>query len=502
MFMKNNKIAQGASGVPGIVAGRVLSWTDSFLLNPSRVTGHIIFSPGETPLYRVAFLIDHDARAVLFEKGGKNYHPLILLNDAMLPGVAGLGNIKFNKRSVVVDSGAGIIYEGKAAIKNKNDKMDGLKLDYSLKTSVPIYANVGYPLSIRFAAQSGADGIGLLRTEFVAASALLNILNKNIGPAVSIKNEIEISNEADTIYKALKSQKLYCYFKSALGAAFEDAAKWFPEKEVIIRTLDIARKEDDYLGNRGIRRCLSEGGDSIRLIADALKYQINNSSAGCRFGIILPLVSHYSQIRSALKIILDAGLGLRKIPSSDPHGIGFGWEIEQPAASENNEIWINAFISEFGQPPHYIGIGTNDLTQYTLALGRNAYAMERAPIVRDYLKSLYDEKDISIIKQIYDISRQGHRFGVRLFLLGEAAVENTFAKLIYAFGIIPSVSVRNIFKMRGLIHELESTHKKRKEILNEFIESASRQYPMKTRFQVKLLLNKTFKTGLMKASDY
>ncbi|MCX6563364.1 MAG: hypothetical protein NTU60_07130 [Candidatus Aminicenantes bacterium] len=495
--MKNIKIAQGASGVPGIVTGRVLLWNDSFLLNPNLVTGNIVFSPGETPLYRVAFLIDHGARAVLFEKGGKNYHPLILLNEAMLPGVAGIGHIKFNKRSVVVDSGAGIIYEGRAAIRNKNDNRDELKLGYSLKTSVPIYANVGYPLSIRFAAQSGADGIGLLRTEFVAAAALLNILNKNMGNKVSVKDEIEISNEADTIYKALKSKKLYFYFKSALGAAIKEAIKWFPEKEVIIRTMDIARKEDDYLGNRGIRRCLSEGGDSIKLIAEALRYGMKSASAGCRFGIILPLVSHYSQIRSALNILLDAGLCLRKISSSDPNGIGFGWEIEQPAASENNEIWINAFTSEFKQPPHYIGIGTNDLTQYTLALGRNAYATESVPSVRDYLRSLYDEKDISIIKQIYEISRQCHRFGVRLFLLGEAAVESTFAKLIYAFGIIPSVSVRNILKMRGIIHELESTHKKRKEILNEFIESASRQYPIKTRLQVKSLLNKTFEIGLI-----
>lgn len=478
--MKSVRLIKGIGNINRIVRGQVIEWTESLMGMPNLIKDKIVYNKGDAPLYRVAFLIENNAKAVLLEKGGQNYHPLILLNDALMPAIAGIGKVSLAGKRITINCGKGIIYEGKVKLKEQIKPLKKEKTKV-LATKTKVYVNVGYPTALEAAAKTRADGIGLLRTEFTAAKTLSKILNEEIFKGVTIKQAIEKSNEADVIYAIAKHGVFKKRLKDDLKETIIKAIGYFEKKEIIIRTFDIARDEDDPLGNRGIRRCISEGGYSLKILAESIKEALlKKGMVNSNIGVILPLVSHYSQIKAALDIILSSGLSLRKDGISNNTGIRFGWEIEQPAASQNNEIWLEAFRREYGQFPHFIGIGTNDLTQFTIALARDAYSKEKDQEVKKYLMKLYDETDFSVIRQIYEVSMQCRKVGIRLFLLGEAAARSPFTQLILSFGIIPSVAIDSVKKVKRVAYEFEKG-KIRQRVIRRYLATVCDQYPSKVR---------------------
>ena len=477
--MKKLKIiAKGIGGITKVVTGQVIEWSDSFFEKPIQIKDKVVYNEGDAPLYRMAFLIENEVKAVLLEKGGRNYHPLILLSDALVPAVAGIGKFDLADKEITIDSSEGMIFEGEVELKDEI-KSPKEVLNNISKSHAKVYVNVGYPTALKEAAETGADGIGLLRTEFTAARTLSKIINQNISEGVTVKQAIEKSNEADVIYAITKHNELKEWLKDDLKETIIKALDFFGEKEVIIRTFDIARDEDDPMGNRGIRRCISEGGESIEILAKAIKEALTEKKSG-NIGVILPLVSHYSQIKSALDIILNVGLSLEKDGNYNKKSIKFGWEIEQPAASQNNEIWLEVFMREYDQPPHMIGIGTNDLTQFTIALERDAYSKEKDEKINKYLKELYNESDFSVIRQIYEVSRYCKKVGTKLFLLGEAAANPPYTELMLAFDIIPSVKKDSVNKVQNVAYEFERI-KKPDQVIEEYIEKVCSQYPYNVR---------------------
>jgi phosphoenolpyruvate-protein kinase (PTS system EI component) len=161
-------------------------------------------------------------------------------------------------------------------------------------------------------------------------------------------------------------------------------------------------------------------------------------------------VSHYEQIKQAVECVLESGLNLRRTGSNAPYQITFGWEIEQPAASQNNDLWLAAFNAEFGQPPHMIGIGTNDLTQFTIALGRDVASEEPVPKMANYLNTLYDEHDFSVMRQILEAAVSCHQVGSRVFLLGQVGADPILAPLMFAYGVTPSVATNRVAEVQRL----------------------------------------------------
>lgn len=480
---------KGIGNNKGLVTGEVLDWTEELIGSPHLIKNKIIYSKGESPLYRMTILIDNGAKAVLLEEGGKNYHPLILLGDAGVPAIAGIGEHNLHNKVALIDSINGNIYFNKISYKKM---LFTEKVIKTHKAKAEVYVNVGYPTSFKIAASTGADGIGLFRTEFCAARTLSKVLNEKIYKTTTIKQLIEKTNEADAVYAMASHNHLKDYLIADLRDAIMAAGTFFGEKDITIRTFDIARGENDALGNRGIRRCIAEGGHSLQVIAKAIKKVSKKMGGGLNIVIILPLVSHYSQIKMALDIFLNSGLTLKKHCAQDRTGIKFGWEIEQPAASQNNEIWIEAFTKEYGQPPHVIGIGTNDLTQFTIALGRDIYSQEKKQKARNYLRRLYDEKDFSVIRQIYDVSRQCKEYGIKLFLLGEAAADPTYARLLLSFGIVPSVSINKVKLVKNIAYTFEKKRTTPNEVIKEYVGSVCNGYPKKVRTSVRERLLKNF----------
>jgi phosphoenolpyruvate-protein kinase (PTS system EI component) len=248
------------------------------------------------------------------------------------------------------------------------------------------------------------------------------------------------------------------------------------------------------MGNRGIRRDVASGGYTIDIIARAVKSTLDEYDGGAGIGVILPLVSHYSQIKFAVERLLQNGLSLHGDGASDRNAVYFGWEIEQPAASQNNLLWMEAFSHDYGRPPHVIGIGTNDLTQFTIALGRDAASEETDAIYSEYLGSLYDERDFSVVRQIAEVSAQCRARGTRLFILGQIGADPVFASLMFALNVIPSVGSSRVSEVREIARDYKRYGAK--PALQAYIKYVLSQYPEKTRGVLEAQLQKFFDTNI------
>ncbi|MFO1428915.1 MAG: putative PEP-binding protein [Candidatus Competibacteraceae bacterium] len=441
-------LAAGTPGFPAIVTGPVLEWQDRWLDRPESLAGAVIYDRGQTPLFRTAFIVEHGAKALLMAEGGKNYHPLILATEAGLPTIAGIGQVDLaGGRQVTVDAGAGKVYPALPSA----TATTAPAIAASNAVDLPaVYVNVGYPSALPAAAASGAAGLGLLRTEFAAVKTLALHLDQRLDDGRCGRELLEQAggNEADTIYTLALDQQGRSLLKAGFHEVVAAAVTSFGEREVIVRTLDIARHLDEPMGNRGIRRCVGSGGTTIRLLCEAIRDVLEER--GGQIGLILPLVSHYSQIRATMEQVLACGLTLERPGSTAPRQIRFGWEIEQPAAAHNNALWLAAFTAEFGQAPHLLGIGTNDLTQFTIALGRDVYAAETDPALADYLRALYDEHEFSVVRQILEAAAQCRAAGTHVFLLGQAGADPMLAPLLFAARITPSVAPARVAEVQAM----------------------------------------------------
>lgn len=450
--MTAQPLAQGTLGASMVVTGTIVEWDDGFLDQPEPLSGAVVYDKGQTPLFRAAFIAEKGAKALLMAEGGKNYHPLILANEAGLPAIAGVGRLEnITGQQVTLDVEAGTVYRGCAFEQITTDADAHVDSQPSHPPEMPsVYVNVGYPSALEAASCSGAAGIGLLRTEFAAVKTLALNLNQSLDDGRSWRDLLEQDggNEADALYTIAqdKSSKtlLECGFQDVVG----QAVTRFGTREVIVRTLDIAQRLDEPMGNRGIRRCVGSGGETIRLLCRAIRGVL--ADQGGQIGLILPLVSHYEQIKQAVECVLESGLNLKRTGSNAPYQITFGWEIEQPAASQNNDLWLAAFAAEFGQPPHMIGIGTNDLTQFTMALGRDVASEEPVPEMASYLNTLYDEHDFSVIRQILEAAVRCRQVGSRVFLLGQVGADPMLAPLMFAYNVIPSVATNRIAQVQRM----------------------------------------------------
>lgn len=449
--MTAQPLARGTPGTPGVITGSIVEWDDGFLDHPQPLSDAVVYDKGQTPLFRAAFIAEQGAKALLMAEGGKNYHPLILAGEAGLPAIAGVGRLNnMTGQQVTLDVKTGTVYSGSLVDQFAANTDADTQTDSSLQGVPDVYVNVGYPSALEAASRSGAVGIGLLRTEFAAVKTLALNLEQPLDDGRRWRDLLEQDggNEADALYYIAQDKGSKQHLENGFRHVIGEAVTRFGAREVIVRTLDIARRLDEPMGNRGIRRCIGSGGETIRLLCNAIREAL--VEGGGQIGLILPLVSHYTQIKQTVECLLESGLTLKRAGSKAPYQITFGWEIEQPAASQNNDLWLAAFTAEFGQPPHMIGIGTNDLTQFTIALGRDVASEEPVPEMAAYLNTLYDEHDFSVMRQILEAAVRCRQVGSRIFLLGQVGADPILAPLMFAYGITPSVATNRVAQVQRL----------------------------------------------------
>ncbi len=271
---------------------------------------------------------------------------------------------------------------------------------------VMIYANIGSDSEISSALSNGAEGIGLLRSEFLYLS----------------KKEFPTEDE------------LFC--------AYRDAVIKMQGKRVIIRTLDIGAdkqipyfnlptEENPALGYRAIRICL----DRKELFKNQLRAILRASAYG-RVAIMLPMIVSADEIRESKAIIEECKQELSTQDKEFDSKIELGIMIETPAAAIMSE--------ELSKEVSFFSVGTNDLTQYTLAADR------QNPLVTKIC-----EENLEPIMRLIKISADAiHQNGGWIGVCGEMAADLSLTQRFVDIKIDElSVSVPYLLGVRGKVSE-------------------------------------------------
>lgn len=364
--------------------------------------------------------------AFVTANGSANSHTAILARNMNIPAVIGVG-IEFlsqvqDGQLMVVDGYTGEVilepdektlakYKIKQAEDNAKKKLllelkgkDNVTID---GTKIEIFANIGSTSNIGAVLLNDASGIGLFRSEFLY---------------------LENSDYPSEDQQFLNYKKV---LESMAG------------KKVIIRTLDVgADKQVDYfnldkeenpaLGYRAIRICLTR--------PDIFKTQLRalfRASVYGNLGIMFPMITSVSEVERIKKICdeVKAELKSNNIKYSDKIEIGI--MIETPAA---------AIISDKLAPlVDFFSVGTNDLTQYTLACDR------QNPILEDFCDTHHE----AILRLIKFAADNAHKYGKWIGICGELAADTSLTEAFLRMGIDElSVSPGFVLKVRDTVRNI------------------------------------------------
>lgn len=338
------------------------------------------------------------AGAIVTDEGGMACHAAIISRELGCPAVVGTKNATKVLRDgmvVTVDGTKGQVYEGKVAVAEEM-KVQPAAVAYKPVTATEVKVNISEPTRAHAAAATMADGVGLLRIEHM-------ILGLGKTPSYYIRS----GRSEEYVDELVKNIRI--------------VADAFYPKPVWVRTLDAPTDEframeggenepvehNPMLGWRGIRRDLTEV-DHFRLEIRAFKklHELGFTNVG----IMLPMVQHVSELKRAKEIMVEEGLDLNKID--------VGIMVETPAAA----LTIEDFIEE---GLDFISFGTNDLTQYTLAVDRN----------NENVSGLYSEMHPAVIKLIEYVVERCKKAGVKTSICGQAGSYPEMARRLVQIGI-------------------------------------------------------------------
>ncbi len=341
------------------------------------------------------------AGAIVTDEGGMACHAAIVSRELGCPAVVGTKkatSLLLDGTEITVDGGKGIVYEGRVAVTaaaKPAAATTGVVVSKPI-TATEIKVNVSEPDRAQAAAATLADGVGLLRIEHM-------ILGLGKTPNWYIKNG--------------KTEE----YIGELVNGIKTVADAFYPRPVWVRTLDAPTDEframeggegephehNPMLGWRGIRRDLTET-DHFRLEVRAFKrlheMGLNN------VGIMLPMVQHVREFQKAKAIMVDEGLDLEQID--------VGIMVETPGAALTIEDFIEDGID-------FVSFGTNDLTQYTLAVDRN----------NENVAGLYTELHPAILKLIEYVVERCTEAEVKTSICGQAGSYPEMAKRLVEIGI-------------------------------------------------------------------
>lgn len=361
--------------------------------------------------------------AFVTHKGSQNSHAAILARTMSIPAMFGIEAQKiWDGRMAIADGYAGKFivdpteevlteaYRRQREEKSRREDLFAFKDKEAVTKSgkkIKLYANVGSVADVDHALQSGAMGIGLFRSEFL-------YLNHSTYPS---------------------EEEQFCAYKAA--------AEKMQGRQVIIRTLDIgADKQADYfelekednpaMGLRAIRICF----ERPVIFETQLRALLR---AGCygNISIMFPMITSVEEVHKCKEMLAKAEKDLQN--SNIPCQKGeIGVMIETPAAALISE--------ELAREVDFFSIGTNDLTQYTLAMDRQ----------NPRLDSLYDSHHPAILKLIQLTIENAHKHNCYVGICGELGADTTLTDTFIQYGVDElSVSPAMLLKVKEAIIEAD-----------------------------------------------
>lgn len=357
--------------------------------------------------------------------GSTNSHTAILARMMNIPALIGvdmnLEELKTGMEAVVDGFEGEMILEPTEEVKNATltriaEEEEKRKLLLELKgkenitlsgKKIELYANIGSASDVGYVLENDAGGIGLFRSEFLY-----------IG-----RNELPSEEEQFQAYKQV--------------------AQNMAGKKVIIRTLDIgADKQADYLnlgkeenpalGYRAIRICLSEP----EIFKTQLRAIFRASTYG-NISIMYPMITSVEEVKKIQQIVTEVKKELYEcdIPYKD---VEEGVMIETPAA-----VMIS---DELAEMVDFFSIGTNDLTQYTLAIDRQ----------NEKLDPFYNPHHKAVLKMIQMVVDNSHKAGKWTGICGELGADMELTETFVRMGVDElSVAPSMILKLRKIIREMK-----------------------------------------------
>ena len=383
--------------------------------------GTILVAEDLTPSM-TAGIVKENVAGIITAVGGKTSHSAILARALEIPAVLSVDGIVdkvSDGMTAVVDGcdGICILDPSQEEIEKYQAKREKYLSDKALLevyrgkdtvtadgVKVHLYGNIGNPEDAKQVAACDGEGVGLFRTEFLFMGA----------------SELPSEDEQFQAYKA--------------------AAETMEGREVIIRTLDVGgdkdipylglEKEDNpFLGFRAVRYCL-QNKDSYRVQLRALL----RASAFGDIKIMVPLVTCVDEIRSVKALVKELMAELDAENIAYNKDIQVGAMIETPAASLIADL--------LAKEADFFSIGTNDLTQYTMAVDRG-----NAKVA--YLYSSYNP---AVLRSMKNIIEAANAAGIMVGMCGEAAADPLLIPLLISFGLGEfSVSATSVLATRGTI---------------------------------------------------
>jgi phosphoenolpyruvate-protein phosphotransferase (PTS system enzyme I) len=344
-------------------------------------------------------------KGIASDAGGRTSHAAIVARSLGIPAVVGLEDF-----TEIVTGGDIVVIDGTRGIVVVNPDADTIKQyqQYSIEyqqlghrldairekpaetrdgVKITLLGNIEFPNEAKIVLEKGGEGIGLYRTEFL-------YLNTDVEPT---------------------EQKHY--------DAYAETLKAFPDRPVVIRTFDLGadkytqRKRfvsepNPFLGLRSIRFSLQ----NLMMFKTQLRAILRASVLG-QVKIMFPLITTRHELMQAKMILHDVMEDLDDESLPYNRNVPVGIMVETPSAALT--------AGSLARDSDFFSIGTNDLTQYTLAVDRG----------NELVSTLYSPVDPAVLRLIRTVIQDAHKAQIDLSICGEMASEPEYIMLLLGMGV-------------------------------------------------------------------